>query len=158
MGTGLGVYSAGKWHRGVGNLPEHLREPLLHEQVVQEHLEGDFRPFGVVRAENRIHDLLGIVVEDIDVLVTDLAGLVIHDTDFAGGETVHPVDVALESETVIVEETLLFESEYFEGLRAMGVHALQVAGQDLHDILEDDILENEIAPADLKGVKLSHEK
>ena len=96
--------------------------------------------------------------EDIDVLVTDLAGLVIHDTDFAGGETVHPVDVALEPETVIVEETLLFEPKDFEGIHAAGVHALQVSGQDLHDILEDDILENEIAPADLKGVKLSHDK
>ena len=74
---------------------------ILHGQdVVDEHLEGYLWPPLVFLPEYRLDDAGGIGRVDVHILILDFTGLVVDDPYLAREDAVHPVDKALELETV----------------------------------------------------------
>ena len=75
---------------------------LLHQEAVDEQLEGDLGPAGIRGTEEFLHHRFGVAVVNVDVFLLHLARLVVHDAGFAAEVTVDAVGIALEVEALEV--------------------------------------------------------
>lgn len=107
--------------RGVDAVDELLvtaEDILVCEHPVQVHLQGDLRASGVRITKELVHYLFCVTVIDEDVIILNMAGLVVDDTDLPGAVAVNTVGEADDLEPVNLRAQIPFQSEDTEAAGA----------------------------------------
>ena len=96
----------------------------------------------------------GVGIGHVDILLGDLAGLVVHNTHRAGVETVQAVDIAEEGEIAYLQGLFQLQPEHLEFFLAGIFQQAQVGAEDLHRVARDDLFEYQVPALDFVRAKL----